>query len=147
MQEPIERAGKASDSRPSFQDRLRIERERLGISQEAFANLGGVGKSSQWMYEQGRHWPTAEYLESLRQHQVDVGYLATGIRHDSETLRHALGFVLKLARQEGRNFSDEQLFSVFLAVIEAASGVTLPDLGDRDATLNSLREESDECRR
>lgn len=133
MNEPIDQAGNVSDSRPSFQDRLRIERERLGLSQEAFAVLGGVGKSSQWMYEQGRHWPTAEYLESLRQHQVDVGYLATGIRQDWETLRHALGFVLKLARQEGRNFSDEQLFSVFQAVIEAASGVTRPDLTDRDA--------------
>ena len=95
--------------------------------------LGGVSKASQWMYEQGRHWPTTEYLESLRQHRVDVGYLATGIRQDTETLRHALGFVLKLARQEGRSFSDEQLVSVFLAVIEAASGVTRPDLGDRNA--------------
>lgn len=137
MNEPIDQAGNVSDGRPSFQDRLRIERERLGISQEAFAILGGVGKSSQWMYEQGRHWPTAEYLESLRQHQVDVGYLATGIRQDSETLRHALGFVLKLARQPGRSFSDDQLFSVFLAVIEAASGVARPDLTDRDATASA----------
>lgn len=133
MNEAIDQAGCVSDGLPSFQDRLRIERERLGISQEAFGILGGVGKSSQWMYEQGRHWPTAEYLESLRQHQVDVGYLVTGIRQDSETLRHALGFVLKLARQDGRNFSDEQLFSVFQAVIEAASGVMRPDLRDRDS--------------
>ena len=133
MNQPIEQAGNPSDGRPTFQERLRVERERLGMSQEAFGMLGGVSKASQWMYEQGRHWPTTEYLESLRQHRVDVGYLATGIRQDTETLRHALGFVLRLARQEGRSFSDEQLVSVFLAVIEAASGVTRPDLGDRNA--------------
>lgn len=137
MNEPINLVDNTSDGRPSFQERLRLERERLGISQEAFGLLGGVTKSSQWMYEQGRHWPTAEYLESLRQHQVDVGYLAAGIRQDPETLRHALGFVLKLARQEGRNFSDEQLFGVFQAVIEAASGVTRPDHVGRDATARS----------
>lgn len=137
MNEPIEQAGNLSDGRPTFQERLRLERERLGMSQEAFGMLGGVAKSSQWMYEQGRHWPTAEYLESLRQHRVNVGYLATGVRQDSETLRHALGFVLKLARQEGRSFSDAQLFSVFQAVIDAASGVTRPDLADRDPTART----------
>lgn len=137
MNEPIEQAGNLSDGRPTFQERLRLERERLGMSQEAFGMLGGVAKSSQWMYEQGRHWPTAEYLESLRQHRVDVGYLATGVRQDSETLRHALGFVLKLARQEGRSFSDAQLFSVFQAVIDAESGVTRPDLADRDFTART----------
>lgn len=134
MNEPIEQAGNSNDGPPSFQERLRLERERLGITQEAFANLGGVGKSSQWLYEQGRHWPTVEYMEALRLHSVDVGYLATGIRHDAETLRHALSFVLRLARQEGRNFSDEQLFSVFLQVIEAASGVARPDLAGRDSS-------------
>lgn len=137
MNEPIEQAGNLGDGRPTFQERLRLERERLGMSQEAFGMLGGVAKSSQWMYEQGRHWPTAEYLESLRQHRVDVGYLATGVRQDVEALRHALGFVLKLARQEGRSFSDEQLFSVFQAVIDAASGVTRPDLAERDFTART----------
>lgn len=112
----------------SFQERLRAERERLGLSQEAFAGLGEVGKSSQWLYEQGRHWPTMEYIEALRSRGVDVGYLATGLKLDWESLRHALSFVLRLARQEGRNFSDEQLFGVFRTVIEAASGTTRPDV-------------------
>lgn len=113
---------------PEFKVRLRIERERLGRSQDAFAGLGGVGKTSQWFYEQGRHWPTMEYIESLRQQGVDVGYLATGLRLNSEALRNALMFVLRLAKQPGRSFSDEQLFSVFRAVIEAAGGATRPDL-------------------
>lgn len=131
MSEQVSREDKTTEELPVFQVRLRIERERLGISQETFASLGGVGKSSQWMYEQGRHWPTMEYMESLRQHGVDVGYLATGLKLDWESLRYALIFLLRLARQEGRNFSDEQLFSVFRAVIEAASGATRSDLDDR----------------
>ncbi len=134
MNETINQVGTASDGRASCQERLRLERERLGISQEAFGFLGGVTKSSQWMYEQGRHWPTAEYLELLRQHQVDVGYLAAGIRQDSDTLRHALGLVLKLARQEGRKFSDEQLVSVFQTAIASASVVARPDRAGRGAT-------------
>lgn len=129
-----EQDGTANEERKDFlgfQERLRLERERLGLSQEVFATLGGVGKSSQWLYEQGRHWPTMEYVEALRRSGVDVGYLATGLKLDWESLRQALSFVLRLTRQEGRNFSDEQLFSVFRAVIEAASGATRPDLVDR----------------
>jgi transcriptional regulator with XRE-family HTH domain len=61
--------------------RIREERERLGLSQEAFGALGGVKKLAQFNYEKGKRSPTGDYFEQLRQHNgIDVNYIVTGIR-------------------------------------------------------------------
>jgi transcriptional regulator with XRE-family HTH domain len=59
--------------------RLREERERLGLSQEAFGALGGVKKLTQLKYEKGERTPTLAYLEGLRAHDVDVDYILFGL--------------------------------------------------------------------
>lgn len=112
-----------------FPERLKTERERLGLSQEEFGRLGGVSKTSQWLYEAGKNWPTVEYLESLRDKGVDVRFLVTGNRlspHqlDWDILRQAYLFVhYSFASREDRNFTADQLFDMFKSVVEASMGL------------------------
>lgn len=58
--------------------RLREERTRLGLSQAAFAECGGVSKVSQFNYESGRRKPGADYLAAVATLGVDVYYVLTG---------------------------------------------------------------------
>ncbi|MCA1199159.1 helix-turn-helix domain-containing protein [Sphingomonas sp. R647] len=60
--------------------RLRSERERLGVNQEAFGLIGGVTRNSQATYEAGRRPCDASYLLSLLQQGIDVGFIITGTR-------------------------------------------------------------------
>lgn len=67
-----------------FGVRLKDERERLGRSQHAFGEIGGVGKLAQLNYEKGVRVPSVDYLRRLGEYGVDVSYLLTGHRsHDA----------------------------------------------------------------
>lgn len=61
-------------------ERLREERERLGLNQTEFGALGGVRKQAQIKYEKGARKPDAKYLEGIAAAGVDVGYILTGDR-------------------------------------------------------------------
>ncbi|QPG65942.1 helix-turn-helix transcriptional regulator [Pseudomonas sp. BIGb0427] len=61
-------------------DRLKEERERLGLSQTDFAALAGASKNSQYNYEKGERSPDANYLAAAAQQGVDVLYVVTGQR-------------------------------------------------------------------
>jgi transcriptional regulator with XRE-family HTH domain len=61
-------------------DRLREERERLGVSQERFALAGGVQKRAQIHYEKGERNPDSAYLAAVSALGVDVLYVLTGHR-------------------------------------------------------------------
>lgn len=63
-----------------FSDRLREERDRLGMTQEMLGEAGGVKKQAQSLYESGKRTPDAEYLERVYRAGVDVTYLLTGRR-------------------------------------------------------------------
>ena len=110
----------------SFQERLREERKKLKLTQEAFALLGGVNKTSQSFYETGKIWPTAEYLEKLRLNGVDIGYLFSGRREsvpDWQMLKNAYLFVQQsFASRQDRNYSADELFTVFKHIVEASMG-------------------------
>jgi transcriptional regulator with XRE-family HTH domain len=58
--------------------RLRLERERLGLSQEEFAKAGGVGRQSQVRFESGERSPDADYLAGIAKAGADVLYIVTG---------------------------------------------------------------------
>lgn len=64
----------------SLGDRLREERERLGMNQTQFGDLAGVTKKTQMLYEGEQRSPKADYLTSIAQAGVDVQYLLTGNR-------------------------------------------------------------------
>ncbi len=105
------------------------------MTQTEFGRLGGVSKMAQWQYEQGKHWPTLEYIQNLQASgDVDIVYLVTGTRvskgrMDWTLLRDAFLLVQRsLADRSGRIFTDEQLFDAFQSVVETAMGLTRPDL-------------------
>ncbi|TXF11899.1 helix-turn-helix transcriptional regulator [Pelomicrobium methylotrophicum] len=60
--------------------RLKEERERLGLSQTAFAEGCGLKKLAQINYEKGERMPDAEYLLRASQLGADVLYILTGRR-------------------------------------------------------------------
>lgn len=59
--------------------RLRQERERLGLSQKVFGEIGGVEANAQGNYENGGRAPKADYLSRVAEKGVDVLYVLTGI--------------------------------------------------------------------
>ena len=64
----------------SIGERLREERVRLGLSQTAFGEVGGVTKKSQMLYEGGERAPDAIYLAAVGAAGADVRYVVTGER-------------------------------------------------------------------
>lgn len=58
--------------------RIREERKRLRLSQEAFAKEVGVHRRTQINYESGERNPDTAYLAALAAARVDVGYVLTG---------------------------------------------------------------------
>jgi transcriptional regulator with XRE-family HTH domain len=65
---------------PYFCNRLREERESLGLSQQDFADKCGVTMRSQRNYEKGDRMPDASYLAFAAELGVDVLYVVTGAR-------------------------------------------------------------------
>jgi transcriptional regulator with XRE-family HTH domain len=110
----------------TFIERLREERQRLGLSQARFAELGGVSRLAQWKYANGDHMPSVDYLLALAKSRVDVIYLLRGRRlthqeMDWDVLRDAFLFVQKnMASKPGKKFTPEQLFEAFRDVWAAA---------------------------
>lgn len=64
----------------NFGDRLKEERSRFGLTQQEFADLTNVSKTTQFNYEKGIRSPDAEYLAILPAIGVDVLYILTGTR-------------------------------------------------------------------
>ena len=61
-----------------FGERLRKERQRLGMNQDEFSAVGGVKKRAQISYEKDERSPDAAYLLALLEIGVDVWYVLTG---------------------------------------------------------------------
>ena len=61
-------------------ERLKEERERLGLNQTDFAALAGASKNTQYNYEKGERSPDANYMAAAAMQGVDVLYVITGTR-------------------------------------------------------------------
>ena len=61
-------------------ERLREERERLGLNQEELGQRGGVNRNTQGKYEKSERSPDAAYLAAVAECGVDVLYVVTGAR-------------------------------------------------------------------
>jgi len=68
------------DQSVSIGERLREERNRLGLSQPVFAEAGGVTKKTQMLYESGERHPDALYMAAIAAAGADVLYILTGQR-------------------------------------------------------------------
>ena len=60
--------------------RLRDERERLGMTQRVFGDIGGVEPNAQGKYESGERTPRLDYLAALATRGVDALYVLSGLR-------------------------------------------------------------------
>lgn len=65
-------------------ERLREERERLGLSQAAVSSRLAVGKNTYLRYETGETSPTARHLAELDRMGMDVYYIVVGERTGNE---------------------------------------------------------------
>lgn len=63
-----------------LKDRLREERERLGLSQDDMAKVGGVGRTTQLNYEAGTRFPDTDYLCKIAGAGANQIYILTGER-------------------------------------------------------------------
>ncbi len=63
---------------PNLNQRLRQERERLGHTQDDFADLLGINRSTQITYESGKREPCVSYLTSIAHHGVNLQYVLFG---------------------------------------------------------------------
>lgn len=61
-------------------NRVRAERERIGLSQTDFGVAAGVGRQTQFNYESGKRVPDGDYLAAAARLGVDVQYVITGSR-------------------------------------------------------------------
>ena len=64
----------------SFGQRLREERVRIGLSQTEMAEIGGVKRTTQHIYESDIRVPDLNYLERVRDAGADLSYLVLGVR-------------------------------------------------------------------
>ncbi len=91
--------------------RLKEERERLGYTQPAFAELAGTTKKSQIDYEKDSTQPKASYLANIAKIGADILYIVTGLH-----------LIEKRKEQKG-DFSDEfDLVNVYDVAISAGHG-------------------------
>lgn len=58
--------------------RLKMVRERLGLSQHNFAQVGGVNRMTQGRYEAEVNFPGVDYVYLLSQSGIDANYILTG---------------------------------------------------------------------
>lgn len=63
-----------------FGARLREERERLGLTQRVFGDIGGVEPNAQGKYESGERVPRVDYLAAVAAKGVDALYVLSGER-------------------------------------------------------------------
>lgn len=68
---------------PSIGDRLKSERQRLGLSQEKLANIGGIRTNAQRNYELGVRSPRAHYLARIDAVGIDTLYVLTCRRSEA----------------------------------------------------------------
>lgn len=68
---------RATNAPSTFAERLRLERQKLGLNQTEFADWAGVSLSAQSNYEKGGRHPDAKYLTTISS-KVDVHFLING---------------------------------------------------------------------
>ncbi len=66
-----------------FRERLKSERQRLGLSQTDLGAAGGVDRRTQYKYEAGLSEPVISYLHGVESAGLDVPFALFGLRDGS----------------------------------------------------------------
>jgi len=97
--ESLRNCASKQDKEIGVGERLREERVRLGLSQDALAQLGGITRNTQGSYEKGERNPDSVYLTAVIKAGVDALYVLTA-RHTHRAV-------------EGLSESEERLVQQF----------------------------------
>lgn len=88
-------AGRRANAHPSpfaatipdgFGNRLKEERERLGLNQATLAAAGGVQRLAQSLYEKERSAPTVRYLAGISAVGIDLQYVLFAQNRNAHSL-------------------------------------------------------------
>jgi len=129
--------------------RLRHERQRLGLSQQVFGEIGGVQRVTQYLYEQGDRSPSIEYLLKVVRAGANLGYIAFG-ESGSRTAggicldRNVLATAYRLADEFGRDTKGRLLdveyrAALFEAICSSVAHQS-PKSIDWDEVRNNLKQ-------
>jgi len=131
----------------TFGQRLRQERDRLGLSQADFAERGGVRRTTQHIYESNTRVPDLNYLERVQDAGADLAYLVLGERfpvgHQNAlmlsyaSLSNIYRVVDEFCRDDDGNPLSLDSRLRFFQLLCAS----LKDRGSSDAEMDSLRSE------
>lgn len=128
----------------TMSERLREERNRLGLNQTDFGALAGVGKTTQINYENGSRSPSADYLAAIFTHGVDIQYVVTGKTsekvHEREPIDEGLFLQViaaleKTAMKSRRKWPSEDLASTAIKVYNFLIKEEMVDSGKIDRLL------------
>ncbi|WP_342133514.1 helix-turn-helix domain-containing protein [Hydrogenophaga sp. OTU3427] len=132
----------ASQVKPRpFGARLREERLRVGLTQVQMAEVGGIKRTTQHLYESDVRTPDLDYLVRVRDAGLDLSYLVLGYRE----ARHSEDFLTfsRTALSNIYQFVDEvcvdadgrlQALAVRLRVFQLLCSI----MKDQDASTSSL---------
>ena len=97
-------------------ERLREQREKLGLNQEELGQIGGVNRNTQGKYEKGERNPDSAYLSAVAASGLDVLYVLTGEHKpvSSEWISSDVTQILELSRH-----IDKADFEVLIRMIKA----------------------------
>lgn len=111
--------------------RIKEERERLGFTQQAFAELIGVAKRTFIDWEKDRTSPTAVQLSALSKSGVDVLYVVTGQRMLSVTSPEQVLCSQKMSpeKQELMDAFDDMTAEQRRAILEVGKVLSQPKSG------------------
>ncbi|MBO1856834.1 helix-turn-helix transcriptional regulator [Burkholderia cenocepacia] len=114
-------------------DRLKEERKRLGLSQEAFAVAAGVTRRPYAEWEAGGTSPTAVQLAALAMKGVDVQYVVTGRRSGAgigeSSVQQAVLDAIELLSLE-KVVNAEQLANAVLKLVRKLSAENSPSAAE-----------------
>jgi transcriptional regulator with XRE-family HTH domain len=125
-------------------ERLRAERERLGLTQQGLAEKLGVQRQALVLYEAGERTPTAEKLADLDRAGADVNFVVTGRRsgeldppHKQE-LELAMATVLLLCQGAPKRPTEVEVLRLAFSLTESLR-VARKTGRNEEAVLASLR--------
>lgn len=122
-----------------FGARLRTERERLGYTQSTFAELAGVKRVTQYLYETEDGVPNLRYLRAISDAGADVHYLLFGSRSGETRLSLNPAVLEKLFRvvdelgrdKKGRPLALDSRVHMFKLLVAAYEDRDVSEIKDR----------------
>ncbi|MFC4519068.1 helix-turn-helix domain-containing protein [Cupriavidus pinatubonensis] len=107
-------------------ERLRLERQRLNLSQEELGSRGGVRKQAQLNYEKGERAPDTTYLLAVAEAGVDVVFVLTGRKAEGEAIsmeaaRIAAGQAYRASQALGGDLTAERFEKLFLSLCDTTA--------------------------